>query len=55
MTCVQVRPIGARLADVARLRLQYEDSRKQVQAIQHQLADIEDRLQPDQTESDKDR
>ncbi|KAF0310801.1 Protein kibra [Amphibalanus amphitrite] len=50
-----VRPIGARLADVARLRLQYEESRKQVQAIQHQLADIEDRLQPEQTESDKDR
>ncbi|XP_037086614.1 protein kibra-like [Pollicipes pollicipes] len=50
-----VRPIGARLAEVARLRLQYEESRKQVQTIQHQLADIEDRLQPEQTESDKDR
>lgn len=52
---MQVRPIGARLAEVARLRLQYEEARKLVQTIQHQLADVEDRLQPGQAESDKDR
>jgi len=48
-------PVGARLAELARLRLQYDESRKHVQEIQQQLAALEERISPGQLESDKDR
>ncbi|GAB6023956.1 hypothetical protein CHUAL_008686 [Chamberlinius hualienensis] len=48
-------PMGARLAEMARMRLQYDEARKQVQLIQQRLADLEDKVEPGQTESDKDR
>merc|ERR1719471_1576402 len=48
-------PIGARLAELARLRLQYDESRRNVQEIQQQLAALEERISPGQLESDKDR
>lgn len=53
--CTDLVPIGARLAEMARMRLQYDESRKRVQQIQQQLADLEDKVQPGQAESDKDR
>lgn len=48
-------PIGARLAELARLRLQYDERRRSVQEIQQQLASLEDRISPGQLESDQDR
>ncbi len=48
-------PVGARLAEMARLRMQYDEARRQVQEIQQALASMEERMQPGQLESDKDR
>ena len=48
-------PVGARLAELARLRLRYDESRRNVQEIQQQLAALEERISPGQLESDKDR
>ena len=48
-------PVGARLAELARLRLQYDESRRNVLEIQQQLAVLEERISPGQLESDKDR
>ena len=48
-------PIGARLAELARLRLQYDESRRNVEEIQQQLAALEERISPGQLESDQDR
>ncbi|XP_036141940.1 protein kibra [Monomorium pharaonis] len=48
-------PIGTRLAEMARMRLQYDEARKQIQHIQQQLADLEEKVTPGQTESDKDK
>lgn len=48
-------PIGTRLAEMARMRLQYDEARKRIQHIQQQLADLEEKVTPGQTESDKDK
>lgn len=48
-------PIGTRLAEMARMRLQYDEARKRIQQIQQQLADLEEKVMPGQTESDKDK
>ncbi|CAB0014390.1 unnamed protein product [Nesidiocoris tenuis] len=48
-------PIGTRLAAMARMRLEYDESRKRIQYIQQQLADLEEKVTPGQAESDKDR
>merc|ERR1719242_1215013 len=48
-------PVGARLAELARLRLQYDERRRNVQEIQQQLAALEERISPGQLESDNDR
>ncbi|XP_063991424.1 protein kibra isoform X2 [Diachasmimorpha longicaudata] len=48
-------PIGTRLAEMARMRLQYDEARKRIQSIQQQLADLEEKVTPGQTESDKDK
>lgn len=47
--------IGTRLAEMARMRLEYDEARKRVQHIQQKLADLEEKVQPGQVESDKDR
>ncbi|XP_074111346.1 WW and C2 domain containing protein kibra isoform X1 [Cotesia typhae] len=47
--------IGTRLAEMARMRLEYDEARKRVQHIQQQLADLEEKVTPGQTESDKDK
>ena len=41
--------------EVARLRLQYDEARKQVSELQNRLVNIEDQIKPGQNESDKDR
>lgn len=48
-------PMGTRLAEMARLRLEYDETRKRIQNIQQQLADLEEKVMPGQEESDKDR
>ncbi|XP_030758332.1 protein kibra isoform X1 [Sitophilus oryzae] len=48
-------PIGTRLAEMAKMRLEYDEARKKVQRIQQKLADLEEKVQPGQAESDKDR
>lgn len=48
-------PMGTRLAEMARMRLEYDETRKRVQNIQQQLADLEEKVMPGQEESDKDR
>ncbi|CAH1235969.1 unnamed protein product [Diabrotica balteata] len=48
-------PIGTRLAEMAKMRLEYDEARKRVQHIQQKLADLEEKVQPGQLESDKDR
>lgn len=48
-------PIGTRLAEMAKMRLEYDEARKRVQSIQQKLADLEEKVQPGQAESDKDR
>uniref|UniRef100_A0A0K2UAI6 Protein kibra n=1 Tax=Lepeophtheirus salmonis TaxID=72036 RepID=A0A0K2UAI6_LEPSM len=48
-------PVGTRLAEMARLRLRYDDARRQVQEIQQCLASLEEKMNPGQLESDKDR
>ncbi|CAL1271093.1 unnamed protein product [Larinioides sclopetarius] len=48
-------PIGARLAEMARMRLQYDEARKEVHRIQQDLTDLEEKMSPGQSESDKDR
>ncbi|KAJ9601061.1 hypothetical protein L9F63_000796, partial [Diploptera punctata] len=48
-------PIGTRLAEMARMRLQYDEARKRIQMVQQQLADLEEKVTPGQAESDKDR
>lgn len=48
-------PMGTRLAEMARMRLEYDETRKRIQNIQQQLADLEEKVIPGQEESDKDR
>ncbi|KAL3266677.1 hypothetical protein HHI36_010839 [Cryptolaemus montrouzieri] len=54
LSCESVS-IGTRLAEMAKMRLEYDEARKRVQHIQQKLADLEEKVQPGQVESDKDR
>ena len=45
----------AQWGEMVRLRLRYDEARKQVTRLQEQLAKIEDQMIPGQNESDKDR
>ena len=40
---------------MARTRLQYDEARKHLQYLQQKMAELEDRIAPGQSESDKDR
>ncbi|KAL1114916.1 hypothetical protein AAG570_007740, partial [Ranatra chinensis] len=51
----ELMPMGTRLAAMARMRLEYDEARKRIQAIQQRLADLEEKVTPGQVESDKDR
>ncbi|XP_060869619.1 protein kibra isoform X2 [Metopolophium dirhodum] len=51
----ELMPMGTRLAEMARMRLEYDEARKRIQNIQQQLADLEEKVMPGQEESDKDR
>ncbi|XP_059481986.1 protein kibra [Neocloeon triangulifer] len=54
-TDLSVEPAVMRLAEMARMRLQYDEARQRVQNIQQKLADLEEKVTPGQAESDKDR
>lgn len=43
------------LAEVTRLRLQYDEAKHRLSQLKHMLADLEDDMIPGQNESDKDR
>ncbi|KAK7604923.1 hypothetical protein V9T40_006109 [Parthenolecanium corni] len=51
----ELMPMGNRLAELARMRLEYDAARKKIQNIQQQLADLEEKVTPGQAESDRDR
>lgn len=51
----EIVPIGTRLAEMARMRLQYDEARKRIQIVQQRLADIEEKVIPGESESDKDK
>ncbi|XP_055679801.1 protein kibra isoform X2 [Lutzomyia longipalpis] len=53
--CADIFPLGARLAEVAKTRLQYDEWKKRIKFLQQQLADHVERIEPGQLESDKDR
>lgn len=55
LTGEEMVPVGARLAELARLRLQYDESRRNVQELQQRLSSLEERISPGQLESDNDR
>ena len=40
----ELLPIGTRLAEMARMRLEYDEARKRIQRIQQQLADLEEKV-----------
>lgn len=44
MVRFQLVPMGTRLAEMARMRLEYDETRKRVQIIQTQLADLEEKV-----------
>ena len=46
---------NANWGEMVRLRLRYDEAKKQVSTLQEQLAKIEDQMIPGQNESDKDR
>ncbi|XP_059609935.1 protein kibra [Phlebotomus argentipes] len=53
--CADIFPLGARLAEVAKTRLQYDEWKKRIKYLQQQLADHVEKIEPGQLESDKDR
>lgn len=46
---------GSRLAEMAKTRLEYDESRRKVRVAQQRLAELEERLAPGQADSDRDR
>lgn len=53
--CSDILPVGARLAEMAKMKLQYDEWKKRIKLLQQQLADHVDKIEPGQIESDKDR
>lgn len=53
--CAQNLHGGARFAEMAKTKFQYDEWRKHIKQLQQQLADHVDKIEPGQLESDKDR
>lgn len=48
-------PLGARLAELTRLKLEYDSAKSTLKGLQHELAELEERLSPEDLQSDRDR
>lgn len=48
-------PLGARLAELTRLKLEYDSAKSTLKSLQHELAELEERLSPEDLQSDRDR
>lgn len=53
--CAENLHSGARFAEMAKTKFQYDEWRKHIKQLQQQLADHVDKIEPGQLESDKDR
>lgn len=51
----QGMPLGARLAELTRLKLEYDSAKSTLKGLQHDLAELEERLSPEDLQSDRDR
>ncbi|CAG0883324.1 unnamed protein product [Cyprideis torosa] len=51
----ELLPVGARLAHLSQTRLQYEEARREMQALQRSLADLDQKIAPALVDCDKDR
>ena len=52
---LSLQPQANKFAEVARIRLKYNEAIQEVASLQQQLADVEIQISPAQNESDKDR
>lgn len=48
-------PLGARLAELTRLKLEYDSAKTTLKGLQHDLAGLEERLSPEDLQGDRDR
>ncbi|XP_045618718.1 LOW QUALITY PROTEIN: protein kibra [Procambarus clarkii] len=48
-------PLGARLAELTRLKLEYDSAKSTLKGLQHDLAGLEERLSPEDLQGDRDR
>ncbi|XP_050724203.1 protein kibra-like isoform X2 [Eriocheir sinensis] len=53
--CGEGMPLGARLAELTRLKLEYDSAKSTLKGLQHDLAELEERLSPEDLQSDRDR
>ncbi|KAK7072729.1 Wwc1p [Halocaridina rubra] len=53
--CGEGMPLGARLAELARLKLEYDSAKSTLKGLQHELASLEERLSPEDLQGDRDR
>lgn len=52
---LQGMPLGARLAELTRLKLEYDSAKGTLKGLQHDLAELEERLSPEDLQGDRDR
>ncbi|CAL4125792.1 unnamed protein product, partial [Meganyctiphanes norvegica] len=52
--CGDVMPPSARLAELTRLKLEYESAKNSLKSLQHELAGLEERLSPEELQGDRD-
>ena len=52
---LQGMALGARLAELTRLKLEYDSAKSTLKGLQHDLAELEERLSPEDLQSDRDR
>lgn len=53
--CGEGMPLGARLAELTRLKLEYDSAKGTLKGLQHDLAELEERLSPEDLQGDRDR
>ncbi|XP_066941889.1 protein kibra isoform X3 [Macrobrachium rosenbergii] len=53
--CGEGMPLGARLAELTRLKLEYDSAKSTLKGLQHDLAGLEEKLSPEDLQGDRDR